>query len=427
MTRGMSLRHLVFVSLLAVGCGPLTPPQIDAGVGGGGGAVGGGGGAVGGGGGSVGGGGGSVGGGGGAVGGGGGSVGGGGGSVGGGGGGSVGGGGGATGGGGGSGPLPFSWVRMTFTPAPTAGTSPAVVGLGRRAVDGDTWVALSEGRVYRAAPGSDQLQELAGLPTPTTSNALLDLVTTDDEVLLFLGRVVHRCTGTCATFADFASVFTAPDSLEKPFAFCARGTRVLFTSHLGSTTRLYESQRSGSSLTFTSVTTDLGVDRGERCAIADNGDVYVPSGTSVAVLRATGGVATEAVDLQGQAGARWTSVAVSGTGTNLEGFLVGGGSGLRFARRDVTTATWKALTPNTAGPLMTSVLAVSATEFLAGGLTNDASMTQTIFRWNGSGFVTLSPAPPAMDVQRGAAGGENHVYFGGLGRSSGYTVLHGSR
>ena len=73
------------------------------------------------------------------------------------------------------------------------------------------------------------------------------------------------------------------------------------------------------------------------------------------------------------------------------------------------------------------MLAVSATEFLAGGLTNDASMTQTIFRWNGTGFVTLSPAPPAMDVQRGATAGENDVYFGGLGRSSGYTVLHGSR
>jgi hypothetical protein len=316
---------------------------------------------------------------------------------------------------------------MTFNPAPTTGTSPTVVGLGRRAVTGDTWVALSEGRVYRAASGSDQLQEVTGFPSPTATTELLDLVTTDDEVLLFRGRGVYRCTGACATYADFASVFTAPDSLEKPFAFCARGARVLFTSHLGSATRLYESQRSGANLTFTSISTDLGVDRGERCAIADNGDVYVPSGTAVAVLRSGGGVATESIDLLGQAGARWTSVAVSGTGSTLEGFLVGGGSGLRFAQRDVGTATWKALTPNTAGPLMTSVLAVSATEFLAGGLTNDSSMTQTIFRWNGTGFVTLTPAPPAMDVQRGATAGENHVYFGGLGRSSGYTVLHGSR
>ncbi|MBI3179183.1 MAG: hypothetical protein HYZ27_05950 [Deltaproteobacteria bacterium] len=319
-------------------------------------------------------------------------------------------------------------MRLTFNPAPTInGTSPGVVGLGRRSTTGDTWVALSEGTVYRAASGSDQLQQVTGFPTPTASTELVDLVGTDDEVLILRGRSVLRCTGSCGTYADFASVYTVPNSLEAPFAFCSKGTRVLFTSHAGSTTLLYESQRSGASLTFTAISTDLGVDRGERCTIAENGDVYVPSGTGVAVLRSGGGIATESIDLQGQPGARWTSVAVSGASSTLDGFLVGGGSGLRFARRDVATATWKTLTTNTAGPLMNSVLAVTATEFFAGGLTNDGSQVQTIFRWNGSGFVAPTPAPTAMEVHRGLTPGPNELYFGGLARGGSFAVVHGTR
>ncbi len=316
---------------------------------------------------------------------------------------------------------------MTFNPAPTTSTTRGVVGLGRRAT-GDLWVALTSGALYRAAAGSDELTPVANVPAPTSTTTHADLTATDDEVLLLRGRSVFRCTGACADFADFTSVHTVA-SLEAPFAFCVRGTRVLFTSHLGSTTLLYESQRSGSTLTFTAVSQDLGVDRGERCVIAQSGDVYVPSSSGVAIRRATGGVATETIDLQGQAGARWTSVAVAGTGASLEGFLVGGGSGLRFARRDASTATWKALPINTDGPLMSAAVTLDEAEVFAGGVTNDLSTAkQTLFRWNGTGFVALSPAPPAIEVHRGLAAGANELYFGGAERTgSAFAVLHGTR
>ncbi|MFZ5441183.1 MAG: hypothetical protein ACOZQL_14335, partial [Myxococcota bacterium] len=336
-----------------------------------------------------------------------------------GGGGATGGGGGATGGGGGS----FAWVSMSFSPVPgTPTVAREVVGLGRRSA-GDIWVALGDGTVYRAAAGSNLLQLVPGFPAPTSSTTHADLITTADEVLLARGRDVFRCVGACAAFSDFVSVFTVPSQSGAPRAFCVRGDRVLFTAKpTGGATSLFESQRSGASLTFTEVSSDLGVD-GERCFIDAGGDVLIPSASSVAVSLSGGGFSTEPVDLQGQPGARWTSLARAGTA----GLMVGGGSGLRFARRMGTG--WVALAPDTSGSLMTIVLPLSATEFLAGGLLNGGSDSlPTLFTSDGTSLRPVDPAPPPIEVQRGFLVGPNEVLFGGPSRSgSTYVVLHGTR
>ncbi len=337
----------------------------------------------------------------------------------------TGGGGGTTGGGtgGGGGSATFSWTRMTFNPAPgLPSVARRVVGLGRRG-NGETWVALGDGSVWRAVAGSEQFSKIPNFPAPTTTTELLDLSATTDEVLIIRGQTILSCAGTCADFSDFVGVKTITFG-EDPIALCTRGARALFTTQQSTTTLLYEAQRSGNALTgFTAVSQSLGVGGGERCTIAENGDVWIPGSNGVAVLRAAGGVGNEAIDLMGQPGARWTAVAMAGA----TGLAVGGGSGYRFAQRVGTT--WNSLAPNTAGPLMNTVLALSSSEFFAGGETNGGSSTlPAFFRWNGAGFVPLSGVPAGVDAHRGLVVSANEVYFGGAERDgSAYVVLHGVR
>jgi hypothetical protein len=237
---------------------------------------------------------------------------------------------------------------------------------------------------------------------------------------------VLRCLGACGSFNDFAQVHQVPFG-ETPIALCTRGSRALFTARLGTATKLYESQRLASSLSFSAVSEDLGVGSGERCVVSESDDVYVAGATGVAVLRASGGLATESINLAGQPAARWTDVAIRGVGATLEGWLAGGGSGYRFAHR--SGGVWTSFTPDTRGPQLNVALALGPGEALLAGDSNSAaSSVPSVFRWNGSNFVAWTPAPPAIDVHRGLAVSADEVYLGGTSRAGGaYLILRGSR
>ena len=296
--------------------------------------------------------------------------------------------------------------------------SPDVVGLARR-TNGELWVALADSSIYLAASGSQTLRPLANLPSiPTTRTQVTGLAVTPTEVFISKAGSVHHCTGTCASHNDF-TVATSVGGLETTVALCARDARVFMLSQSGSTSSLWEYQGG----TFTKTVADVGVAHGMGCFIAENGDVLVVGDDSnVAVLTSNGGLNNEPIDLGAHPGASWRSVTTSATG----GFLVGGGSGYRFATRQA--GHWVDLAPNTAGAVMTTVLAAGA-DVYAGGFTNTGSTaTPAFFKWNGTSFVALSPPPFAIDVTDGLAVSANELYFGGPSRTSGsYEVLHGTR
>lgn len=414
----MRIALLAMASFL-IACGPLTPATPDAGVDAGS-MTGGGGGTTGGGGGSTGGGGGTTGGGGGVTGGGGGMTTGGGGGT------TTGGGGGATGGGaGGGGPTPFSFSRMSF--AQTPGGSPTVAtvaGLGLRG-GGDLWVALSNGEVFSASAGSDVLNRVPNFPAPTGSTEIVDVAATTAEVLFIEGRSVKWCSGVCDDYADFTTLVTVPFG-ENPTRLCTQGSAAALTVQQGSTTLLYELSRAGTPA-FTKTVPNLGVSSGRGCQITADGSILVAGSEGVAVKAATGGTSLETVDLAGQPGAAWWDV------LRLEGnrgFLVGGGSGYRFARRG--TSTWTSLPPLTAGPLMSS-LALAPAEgsepevVFACGSANGQTGSAWLYEFTASGVTPWSPTPPSIDCARALSAGARDVYFGGAERTGGYVVLHGRR
>ncbi|MCC6337510.1 MAG: hypothetical protein IT380_26375, partial [Myxococcales bacterium] len=282
-----------------------------------------------------------------------------------------------------------------------------------------------DGTVYRAAPGSDVLTLVPGFPVPTGSTELRSLAATDTEVLLLRGATVMACSSACTAFADFGTVLTLTFG-EDGQDLCAKGARGFLTVD-AVTGGLYELERDGGAVSFVQRAANLGVGDVAGCSIAETGDVYVAGDTGVALFRATGGVATEPIDLMGQPGAAWRDVATFGSSTALTGFLVGGGSGYRSAQR--LTGTWSSLPPDTSGALLTTVLALAADEALAGGVVNSGSTAAPgILGWNGARFTALSPPAPAFEVQQGLAVSADEVYFGGGERTGGgYVVVRGTR
>ncbi|MEW5743008.1 MAG: hypothetical protein AB1938_29095, partial [Myxococcota bacterium] len=326
-------------------------------------------------------------------------------------------------GGGAGGGAPFVWTRLTFNPVPSrVVTTNDVRGLTRRP-SGELWVALSDGTVYRAMPGSDVLNLVPGFPVPTSNTELLDLAAAENELLLLRGATVMACSGACGSFSDFTTVLTLPSG-EDGFDFCTQGPRAFLTEN-GLTGGLYELVRDGG-VSFVQRTANLGVGDVTECTISESGDVFVAGDTAVAVYRTTGGISVEPIDLGGQPSSWWRAIATSGTGAQLSGFLVGGGSGYRSATR--AAGTWTSQAPDTSGTLLTSVLMLAASDVLAGGVTNDGTTRPGILRWNGTQLVALSPPAPVFEVTRGLAVSANEVYFGGGERTGGgYVVVRGTR
>ncbi|HEY0882167.1 MAG TPA: hypothetical protein VGD87_11580, partial [Archangium sp.] len=303
-------------------------------------------------------------------------------------------------------------------------TYTTVKGLARRAA-GDVWVVLSNGELYSAAAGSDVLNRVPNFPQPTTTTEIVDVGATDDEVFLLQGRTVKWCSGVCDDYADFTTLVTVPFG-ENPTRLCTQGSAAALTVQQGSTTLLYELSRAGTPA-FTKTVPNLGVSSGRGCQITADGSILVAGSEGVAVKASTGGTSLETVDLMGQPGAAWWDV------LRLEGnrgFLVGGGSGYRFARRG--TSTWTSLTPLTAGPLMSS-LAVAPSEgaepevVFACGSANGQTGSPWLYEFTASGVTPWSPTPPSIDCARALSAGSRDVYFGGSERNGGYVVLHGRR
>ncbi len=308
---------------------------------------------------------------------------------------------------------------MTLSPVPGP-TTRRVLGIARRAVTGDTWVALRDGRLYRAPSGSNLLTAIPNFPQPTNTTEFVDLAATDDEIFILRVGSVLRCQGTCDDYSNFTSIFAVPFG-PRAVNMCSRNGAVYFVMQASQITHLYGTQRTGSAVTFTQLSADLGVERGEGCFVDDDGDVYVGGAQGVAVQFAAGGSAVEPLNLNGQGSARWISVAVSAT----NGLLVGGGSGMRVARR--SAGTWSSDAPGNLGPILNVALMLSATEFVAAG-ENASSGAASVYRFDGTNVVPFTPTPPTINVHRGLAVSGDELYLGGNNANdSAYVILHGTR
>jgi hypothetical protein len=278
---------------------------------------------------------------------------------------------------------------------------------------------LNDGSLYRAPVNMTQLTNV--LPAPTTvRDMVVDVATTTTEVFVLRVNDVLRCAGTCTSPTDFSPVATI-GGVETGATMCARGDRVLFTTHLNAISKLYELQRP--MLSFGEVSPDLGVDRAARCFIDELGVVYVPGdANNVARWSSAGGLMNETINTGTHGAASWRDVVSGPAGA----FIVGGGSGYRFAVRGGSA--WNDLAPDTRGTVMTAVLG-AGDEVYAGGNTNSSSAaTPFIYKWNGVTFAPLAVQPYAIDVTRGLAVSPNELYFAGVGRTSGsHEILRGTR
>lgn len=309
---------------------------------------------------------------------------------------------------------------MTFSPVP--GTPPAarqVLGLARRP-SGELWAVLGDSTVYRAAPGSQQFAVIPGFPTPLQSTKLLDIVATTTQVFILRAKDVLACTGACDSFSAFSKVATFT-GLEEGSRLCARGERALATALSGGLSALYE-YKAGTN-TFVSVAADLGVPWVGRCFIDASGDVFMVSdGSQLAIYTAAGGLTSATINLNGHPAASFRDVVTF----NGKGFAVGGGSGYRWAVR--STSEWLDLAPDTAGDLMSVVLAAGS-DVYSGAYTNaldDAA--PWLYKWNGTSFVQVVPQPLPIDVTAGLVVSDHELYFAGASRSgSTYEVLHGTK
>ncbi len=372
-------RAFMILGLLAA-CTPLTPPQLDGGTGGGGSALGGGDG-QGGGGALVGGGDGQ----------------GGGGSI----------GGGATGGGSG-----FNWVNFSLSPAPGSPSQAREVrGLSK---DGALWVLLNEGSLYRGDDGSLALTRVASFNVDTIPAELLDLAATDAGVFILRRGDILRCAEDCAVQSNFTPLLDFP-GVEEGHALCSGEGRVLMVTLSSSMTKLYEFNRATAS--FEEVTVG-STTRGERCSVDALGDVYLPVAEGVLHVMSGGGFTVDPIDA-GQP-ASWRASAVADGG----GILVGGGFGMRVARR--ADNSWLGFPPVTTDALMQIALPLRDGEFMAAG-TNNGNGGVTVYRVQGSTLAPYAPQP-SIHAQRGLAVSADEVILGGASSDdSAYSVMRARR
>lgn len=380
-------RAFMILGLLAA-CTPLTPPPLDGGAGGGTSSLGGGDGQ---------GGGAGVTGGGDGQGGGAGTT----------GGGDAVGGGVATGGGSG-----FNWVNFSMSPAPgSPNEAREVRGLSK---DGALWVLLNEGSLYRAADGSLSLTRVASFSVDTIPAEVLDLAATDAGVFVLRRGDILRCAEDCAVQGNFTQLLDFP-GVEEGHALCSADGRVLMVTISSSMTKLYEFNRTTAA--FEEVTIG-STTRGERCSIDAAGDVYLPVTEGVVHVMSGGGFTVDAIDA-GQP-ASWRAAAVADGG----GILVGGGFGMRVARR--VDSAWLGFPPVSTDALMQIALPLRDGEFMAAG-TNNGNGGITVYRVQGSSLTPYAPQP-SIHAQRGIAVSADEVILGGAtGDDSAYSVMRARR
>lgn len=324
-------------------------------------------------------------------------------------------GGGSTVGGGsatGGGTSGFTWVNLSLQPAPTSSaTVREVRGLAR---EDALWVLLNDGSLYRADAGALTLSKLGAFDVTTSAAEVLDLVATDAGVFVVRSGDVLRCAGACNSPGDFAQAHDFI-GVEYGYAACSHEGRVIVTSRSNAVTKLYEfnhdtqlfEELSAGSISF-----------GERCAFSTEGDLLLPSSSGVVRLFAGGGSTVEPIDAG--VAASWRMAAMSGN----DGLLVGGGSGIRFARRNA--GAWLGLTPITVDTVMQVVLPLKPGEFLAAGSYNGSGGV-TVYREDGSMVAPVAPQP-SIHAQRGVTVSADEVYLGGAaGDDASYVVIRGTR
>ena len=360
---------------LLTACAPLTPPQLDGGAGGGATVNGGGSGF---------------------------------------GGGVSSGGGDATGGGGAvaGGDSGFNWVNFSLSPAPASPSEArSVRGMAK---EGALWVLLNEGSLYRAADGSLALTRVASFDVATTPVELKDLAATDAGVFILRRGDVLRCVGDCNALGDFTQLLDLT-GIEEGHALCSGNGRVLMVTRSSSMTKLYEFNRATEAFEEVSIGSTTS---GEGCFIDASGDVFLPVSGGVMHVMSGGGFALDPIDA-GQP-ASWRAVAVADGG----GILVGGGFGLRVARRVDTS--WLGFAPITTDALMQVALPLRPGEFMAAGSFNGNGGT-TVYRVQGTTLTPYAPQP-SIHAQRGVAVSADEVILGGAtGDDSNYAVVRARR
>ncbi len=176
-----------------------------------------------------------------------------------------------------------------------------------------------------------------------------------------------------------------------------------------------------SKLEFTNVSSDIGIEDGHTCSIAESGEVFVPGRRGVAVYQPNGSIHIESIDVSVSGEGYWEDITTFGNDDTLKVMAVGetwSGSDLRYMHREATQ--WVSFFPLLPGTGFSAVLALSANEFLAAG--------DGFFRWGDNQMLPFSPPPPDILVKKGVLVNANEVYFGGQERQgSSVAVIHGIR
>jgi hypothetical protein len=233
---------------------------------------------------------------------------------------------------------------------------------------------------------------------------------------------MHCLAADCSVAGNFTPAMTV-STVDLFLALCGAGERVFAVGNRdsGSTGILYEFDGVSA---WTKVSNNLGIASASECQVGPRGEVYVVG--SLGVVRYENGALTpETVTLNGQPAAGWNSIALGvRNGAIVEAMIVGGGSGYRFARRDQATSSWNSLMPQTTGSTLSTVVAISASEFLAAG-----SGSPRFMAWNGTAWAAAVPAPPntISTVRDASATDAREVFLVGVDSSSAYSIVRGRR
>ncbi|MCA3016447.1 MAG: hypothetical protein INH41_29035 [Myxococcaceae bacterium] len=288
---------------------------------------------------------------------------------------------------------------------------------------GEAWVVLDSGRFYRSTGGL--FAEVSGLMLAGARDVYL---TPSGKVFaVSSGRTALSCTAAdCTAAANHVQAMTV-SSNETWSGVCGAG-EVVFGFGTGSSSTvsvLY--QFTGGA--WVKVSPNLGVSSPRWCQVGPGGEVFI-AGTDGVSRYESGAATVEPIDLAGQPAASWVSLALSIRGTEIvEAFVVGGGGGYRFARRNQASRGWLSLAPNSVGQNLSTVVAVGVGEFLAAG-TPSTSTGARFLSWNGSAWVpSAAPPPPASitNVRDACATDTREVFLVGNDSVGGYVILRGRR
>lgn len=312
---------------------------------------------------------------------------------------------------------PFIWSNLVAMPPPSSFTTAVAVA----SRPGEAFVGMDNSKLYRSTGG------------PFTEVAGFLMASLNDVHVTPMGKVfvvsatrsaAHCLAADCSVAANFTTAMTV-STADFFVSLCGAGERVFAVGSRdsGSTGLLYEFDGVSA---WTKVSNNLGVASPSECQVGPGGEVYVVGSLGV-VRYDLGALTPETVNLNGQPAAGWTSIALSvRAGAIAEAMIVGGGSGYRFARRDQATSSWTSLMPQPPGTSLSTVVAITPTEFLAAG---SGSAANRFMSWNGTSWAPSVPAPPntISSVRDATVTDTREVFLVGIDSSSAYSIIRGRR